>query len=258
MKIFVSCVSQKNGEIIADISKIKEDNIIDTFSEWKSQTQGTTPARDVYKGTQWELIKNLDKTQEVYVCSAGYGRLTLDTLIVPYSITFSSAYKENEHLLIPRFNQTQKQANQDWWSTLTLTDSVTNRYDKNETYVITVNPQYVEAFGDTFDDFRGKDNVIVLNEYRLGRLAKWLGSGANTLNTVFTQWLVNNYPSIKGNTELKSLIEDLDNKYGEDLYQKRNKCSDEFIKNHIKNGGSLKQLRDMDYSCSTQRFKNCM
>ena len=51
---------QKHGDIVADISKVNTPNIDITFSEWKSKTQGGIPSRDVYKGAQWELIKELD------------------------------------------------------------------------------------------------------------------------------------------------------------------------------------------------------
>jgi hypothetical protein len=254
MKIFTSCVSQKNGDIIADISKIKHPNLHETFYEWLEVSKGTTPARDVYKGSQWEIIKQVDKLADTYICSAGYGRLQMDTLIVPYSITFSSAYENNNHLLIPKFDSTQKEANQEWWLYLTFNDKVHNPYEKDETYIITVNPQYIDAFGLTFDEFRGKDNVIILTEYKLGRLAKWLKTGVNNLNVTFTKWLLENEPQIKSNTELQLLVTELDKKYGEDIYQKRNKCDDDFIKNHIKNGGNLNQLRNIGYSCSTKRF----
>jgi hypothetical protein len=156
--------------------------------------------------------------------------------------------------LIPKFDSTQKEANQEWWLYLTFNDKVHNPYEKDETYIITVNPQYIDAFGLTFDEFRGKDNVIILTEYKLGRLAKWLKTGVNNLNVTFTKWLLENEPQIKSNTELQLLVTELDKKYGEDIYQKRNKCDDDFIKNHIKNGGNLNQLRNIGYSCSTKRF----
>ena len=44
MKVFVSCVAQKHGDIIADISKVNTPNIDITFSEWKSLTQGGIPS----------------------------------------------------------------------------------------------------------------------------------------------------------------------------------------------------------------------
>ena len=119
----------------------------------------------------------------------------------------------------------------------------------DEVVIFTVNPDYLNVL-----DLPKKDNIIILNEYKLGRLAKWLGSGANNLSVKFTQYLVNNHPNLSGNKELTQIIEDLDKQYGEDLFKKRKKVDDEFILDFISKKGTLKQLRDNDYSCSKQRF----
>ena len=136
MKVFVSCVSKKHGDIVANISKINRSDIDSTFNEWESITQGGIPSRDVYKGAQWELIRDLDSKILTYVVSAGYGLITLDTPIVPYSITFSDAYVENKHLLIPKFDSTQKEANKYWFNKF---GDFTGYWDENEVSIFTVN-----------------------------------------------------------------------------------------------------------------------
>ena len=257
MKLFVSCVSKKHGEIKADVSKIKADNHEDFLKEWLDIREGNTPARDVYKGAQWEIIKKLENKAEVYVVSAGYGRLRLDDNITPYSITFSSAYPENNHLLIPQFDGlNQKQTNQRWWGSMVSHDKVDIEYDPNESYVFTTNPCYNSAMAVDLKLFEGKDNYLKLTDYRLGRLAKWLKTGANNLNVTFAKWLIENEPNIKTNTELKILIEDLDKKHGKDLYKKRSKVDDAFIYDWIEQNKTIQQLRDNNYSCSKQRFNN--
>lgn len=246
MKVFVSCVSQKHGDIVADISKIQQSNLDETFDSWRDLTQGGLPSKDVYKGTQWELIKQLNSKTPTYVISAGYGIITLDTPIVPYSITFSSAYIENKHLLIPKYNLSQKETNKIWFNKF---GDFTRLWNTDETLIFTINPTYLDVL-----DLPKKDNIIVLNSYNLGRLAKWLGTGANNLCVKFAQYLVDNHPNLSGNIELTKIVSDLDKKHGKDLYQKRIKCSDEYIINLIKDGGTLKHLRDKGYSCSSQRF----
>ena len=246
MKVFVSCVSKKHGDIVANISKINKPNIDSTFNEWESLIQGGKPSRDIYKGHQWELIKELDSRIPTYVMSSGYGIITLDTPIVPYSITFSGAYVENKHLLIPKFDLSQKEANRYWFKKF---DNFSKHWDTDEVVIFTVNPDYLNVL-----DLPKKDNIIILNEYRLGRLAKWLGSGANSLNVKFTQYILNNHPNLSGNEELTQIIEDLDKKYGEDLYKKRKKVDDDFVSDWIQGGKTITQLRNNDYGCSKQRF----
>jgi hypothetical protein len=246
MKVYVSCVSQKYGDIQADISKISKPTLQETFTEWKSQTNGVTPNRDVYKGSQWKLIQKLDNKIPTYVVSAGYGIIDLDTPIVPYSITFSDAYVENKHLLIPKYNLPQKQANQQWFN---MFGDYSQLWDTDEVCLFTVNPIYLNVL-----NLPNKDNIIILNEYKLGRLAKWLGSGANNLNVTFALYLVENHPNLSGKQELTQIVEDLDKKYGQDLYKKREKVSDDFLIEKITEGKSLKWIRDNNYSCSSQRY----
>ena len=142
MKVFVSCVSQKHGDIVADISKIQQSNLDETFDSWRDLTQGGLPSKDVYKGTQWKLIKQLNNKIPTYVISAGYGIITLDTPIVPYSITFSDAYVENKHLLIPKYGLSQKQANKKWFNKF---GDFTNLWDTDEVSIFTVNPIYLNV-----------------------------------------------------------------------------------------------------------------
>lgn len=247
MKVFVSCVSKKHGDIVANIFNINSTNLQDTFNEWQTQTKGGNPSKNVYKGTQWELIKKINNKVKTYVVSAGYGIIDLTTPIVPYSITFSDAYVENKHILVPKFGLSQKEANKKWFN---MFGNFSNLWEGNETYIFTVNPIYLNVL-----NLPKKDNIIVLNNYSLGRLAKWLGTGANNLCVKFAEYLVNNYPNLSGNKELELIVKDLDSKYGQDLYQKRKKIDDDFIINWIKENKTLKQLRDEGYSCSSQRFK---
>ena len=246
MKIFVSCVSQKNGNIKADISQIKETTLENTFNIWSNMTVGDKPSSEVYKGTQWELIKKLNNKTQTYVVSAGYGIIDLNTPIVPYSITFSDAYVENKHLFIPKFNLSQKQVNKEWFS---MFGDFSNLWNTDEVCIFTVNPLYLNVL-----DLPKRDNIILLSNYKLGRLARWLGTGANNLLVNFANYLVDNHPNLSGNVELTQIIQDLDKKYGENLYKKRQKCSDEFIIEWISKGNSHKNLRDEGFSCSSQRF----
>ena len=64
-------------------------------------------------------------------------------------------------------------ANKKWFSKF---GDFTKLWDTNETLIFTINPTYLDVL-----DLPKKDNIIVLNSYNLGRLAKWLGTGANNL-----------------------------------------------------------------------------
>lgn len=248
MKVFVSCVSQKHGHIVADISKVKEDNLTETFNTWKSITQpGTKPSRDVYRGTQWDLIKQLDSRVDTYVVSGGYGIIDLKTPIVPYSITLSSAYIDNQHLMVPKFDMDQKTANQTWWDSF---GDFSSLWNDDEVCIFTVNPDYLNVL-----NLPEKDNIIILNNYRLGMLAKWLKSGVNNVAVNFALYLTQHHPNLSGNQELEQIYNTLVSKYGESVYQKRPRVTDDMLKEWIEEGKTLNALRNSGFGCSTQRFR---
>jgi hypothetical protein len=245
MKIFTSCVAQKYGEIKADISQINESSFDDTFNKWKLLTEGKIPALDVYRGYSWEFIKSIANKVPIQIISAGYGVINITNLIVPYKITFSNKFFDKGDFTIPTFGMTQEETNKKWFNKLTPTVE----WDKDEVTLITCNPDYLNLL-----NIPKKDNLIILNEYPLARLSKWLGAGAHAIANRFTKFIVEEYPNISGDKELKELFEKLNKKHGAPLRVKRNTVNDEFIINWAKQGKTLLQLRDEGYSCSYQRF----
>jgi hypothetical protein len=55
------------------------------------------PASKLYVGEQWSLIRTLVEERQdirIWICSAGYGLISADTLIAPYSATFSANHPD--------------------------------------------------------------------------------------------------------------------------------------------------------------------
>ena len=245
MKVFTSCVAQKYGEIKADISQINELSFDTTFDKWKELTQGEKPALDVYRGYSWEFIKSIADKVPIQVISAGYGVIDINELIVPYKITFSNKFFDKGDFTIPTFGLTREETNQKWFNKLTPNVE----WDKNEVIIVTCNPDYLGLL-----NIPKRDNIIILNDYKLTRLSKWLGAGAHAIANRFTKFIVEEYPNISGDRELKELFNDLDKKHGKALRTKRNSVTDDFIIKWAEQNKTLTQLRDEGYSCSYQRF----
>lgn len=245
MKVFTNCVSKKQGEIKADISQIKEPNLDQTYSRWKALTQGGLPAYNVYTGYSWEFIKSIHNKVPIEFISAGYGILGLEDPIVPYKITFSNKFFDKGDYTIPTFGLTQHQANLEWFNKIAPIVS----FSTSEPTLITCNPDYLKLL-----NIPQRDNLIVLNNYKLTRLSKWLGAGSHAISNRFAKFIVEEYPNIKGNKELSLLFSELDKKYGETLRTKRQSVSNEFIINWANSGKSLTELRNEGHSCSYQRF----
>ena len=59
------------------------------------------PARELYAGDHWTVASSLERVAAssgfraaIWVCSAGYGLLNLDSMVKPYSATFSSSHPD--------------------------------------------------------------------------------------------------------------------------------------------------------------------
>ena len=245
MKVFTSCVAQKYGGIKADISQINELSFGATFNKWKELTKGETSALNVYRGYSWEFIKSITRKVPIQVISAGYGVIDINDLIVPYKITFSNKFFDKGDFTIPTFGMTQEETNQKWFNKLTPNVE----WDNNEVTIITCNPDYLGLL-----NIPKRDNIIMLNDYKLTRLSKWLGAGSHAIANRFTKFIVEEYPNISGDKELKELFEELDKNHGKSLRTKRDSVTDEFIIEWASKDKTLVQLRDEGYSCSYQRF----
>jgi len=79
--------------------------MIEGFSDWVQRltTSKAQPmiARDIYVGEHWSVVRGLETVASssglqayIWVCSAGYGLITLDTKIKPYSATFSPGHAD--------------------------------------------------------------------------------------------------------------------------------------------------------------------
>ena len=67
----------------------------------KESVDDTLPARSLYAGDHWKVAVSLEhvaKASEfktvIWVCSAGYGLIGIDSMIKPYSATFSSSHPD--------------------------------------------------------------------------------------------------------------------------------------------------------------------
>ena len=84
---------------------IAKNSIEEGFSAWVERLNGTDdgtlPARELYAGDHWTVASSLGQVAAssgfravIWVCSAGYGLLTLDSMVKPYSATFSSSHPD--------------------------------------------------------------------------------------------------------------------------------------------------------------------
>lgn len=105
--IVVTCTKRKRRSPKEPLRfrNIVKNSIEEGFDAWMqnlNETEDSTlPTRELYAGDHWTVVSSLEQVAAsggfraaIWVCSAGYGLLHLDTLIKPYSATFSSSHPD--------------------------------------------------------------------------------------------------------------------------------------------------------------------
>ena len=105
--IVVTCTKRKHRSPKESLRfrHIAKKSIDEGFSDWVDNLNrtddGMLPARELYAGDHWTVACSLEQVTAssgykvvIWVCSAGYGLLRIDSLIKPYSATFSSSHPD--------------------------------------------------------------------------------------------------------------------------------------------------------------------
>ena len=127
--IVVTCTKRKHRSPKESLKfqNISKKSIEEGFSDWVDSLNrtddGTVPARELYAGDHWAVACSLERVAAlsgykgvIWVCSAGYGLLRIDSLIKPYSATFSSSHPDT----VCKWNDGKYRRNykQAWWQLL--------------------------------------------------------------------------------------------------------------------------------------------
>ena len=105
--IVVTCTKRKRRapEEPMKFRHIAKASIEMGFNTWVERVSAsedeTLPARDLYAGDHWSVAKSLEQVAKssgfraaIWVCSAGYGLIGIDSKVKSYSATFSSSHPD--------------------------------------------------------------------------------------------------------------------------------------------------------------------
>ena len=105
--IVVTCTKRKrrSPEEFLKFRHIKKVSMEKGFYDWMGRigesADDTLPARSLYAGDHWSVANSLEHVAQasgfkaaIWVCSAGYGLIGIDSSIKPYSATFSSSHPD--------------------------------------------------------------------------------------------------------------------------------------------------------------------
>lgn len=122
VNLIVSCTKRKTRAAAAFL-RLRGVPVVASIehraTEWlrrlRSARSDLLPARQLYAGAHWSVVRAIDEREavRVWICSAGYGLITPDSLLTGYDATFTSSQPDSvlapgaSKALLPR-----------WWAAL--------------------------------------------------------------------------------------------------------------------------------------------
>lgn len=106
LHVIVTCSDRKTRPVKTErcIRSLNTDSLNARITEWRhalqsTRTDGPVPAGALYSGDQWSVAKSIPRVGELgspnvklWICSAGYGLLTPESPVQPYSATFTTGH----------------------------------------------------------------------------------------------------------------------------------------------------------------------
>ncbi|WDZ84702.1 hypothetical protein [Micromonospora cathayae] len=118
--IIVTCANRKRAPIPKGLrlGDLRDHPEAERFPIWAERLVATTPripAIDLYGGEHWQAVRALHQAvngaAHLWVCSAGYGLVSMDAQLVPYSATFAPGGDDSAG--------SSPAAMREWWRQLT-------------------------------------------------------------------------------------------------------------------------------------------
>ena len=147
--LIASCTDRKRGEV-PDELRLRELPVGNKrASKWVTRlahsSSPTKPARDLYGGEHWQLVLELEaallemgRAADLWVASAGYGLVSADTNLKPYSATFAPREPDS----VPPEDATH------WWTELCAAShakSLQTLVAPADTLVVIASAKYLRA-----------------------------------------------------------------------------------------------------------------
>lgn len=129
LQIVVTCTKRKTQSIPAalKVRSLRKNTLPVRGAEWMERLSAAkgdrVAAGDIYCGDHWQMVKSLIPIAEasghkanIWICSAGYGVLSLNCKILPYSATFATSHPDSVCRKVS--GKLPEEAPQAWWRLL--------------------------------------------------------------------------------------------------------------------------------------------
>lgn len=302
VNLVVTCTKRKTqvahpSLCIGSLSKSKTPQLVEKWiAKLEDVESPVTSAFDLYSGDHWKIAKSLpclakDKGVDLrlWVCSAGYGLVSGDAAIKPYSATFSSGHVDS--ILGKTFNASSESVTQ-WWSGLSkwrgpvtgqprTLRSLAQRFP-NASLVVAASGVYLSALEEDIasakQELASQDSLVVVSGTGLlrgdlatnliscdARLQNLLGGALMSLNIRIVRWLLETTRVWPLNVNrIQTRFRELVESQPPLVHVSRTQITDEQVADFIKRkmrklsgltaSPLLRSLRDSGFACEQKRF----
>jgi hypothetical protein len=303
LHLIVNCTKSKSLPVsnLLMVRSIKDGFIEDACSTWLKRishnTQNFIKALDLYAGGFWKVVKSIDSlgkdlgvSVKIWVCSGGYGLISGQSMISPYSATFTDNHLDS----ISRFKlrHTNQNPKTIWWNQISEWEGpdkaehrkISDLIEKNEGSPIwmVISNEYLKAissdlnllnqnkvnldcfalFSTGLQSFEGFDDNIIPFD---ARFQKVLGGSMGSLNIRIAKKALENIKIIGSQTnKIKRFFLSEMNSIPRYVSLKRKPKNDREVADFIRNTlvyepnmnftPLLRLFRDSGFACEYSRF----
>ena len=198
VNVIVTCTKDKRFVVEPDceLRTLGKGPMSNRIREWQRRLSGRNRERvkvdQLYAGDHWSVVQSLRSTRfgiEVWVCSAGYGLVSMGDKITPYSATFTPTHADSVCRNVS--DCAKSDAPRTWWRGMTKWKAHTRRHPRslqklaehypNRAMLVVASEVYLRAIA---DDLRA-----ALDAFSDPNLLSIVSSGSRTLPGL-TQHLV--------------------------------------------------------------------
>lgn len=180
LHIVATCSDRKSQPAAVRLRDARGRSIAERFAEWRSAIRSTkaerTKAEELYQGGYWTIVRDLPSVAtamgwrpKLWISSAGYGVVSGDAELVPYSATFTPGHIDS----VTRSNRDDV-AMTDWWHCATASRGRLGRSissiaedDPRSTILVLGSPLYLSAMmrdlAASVDQVRGRGGVFIVS-----------------------------------------------------------------------------------------------
>ncbi len=171
INVVVTCTKRKSV-VVPDrlkLRRVRQTKAAAKVSLWKDRLEAcrtdTIAVRDLYSGDHWSIARSMEGMRSfgnasvrLWVASAGYGLISLDDSIKPYSATYSTDHPDS---VVKRTTGDDRQTIcREWWTLMSGWDGPTKKSPRtiSEVAAATPNPPLIVVASESY--LRGIDDDL--------------------------------------------------------------------------------------------------